>query len=71
MEGGSWRTPGDDFVECSDSGVQRMADAVPKDVGRIGRLMRHSRFTTTAEIYEQDLPESQIRAVEKLSTLVQ
>ena len=33
-------------------------------------LMRHSRFTTTAEIYEQDLPESQIRAVEKLSTLV-
>jgi integrase len=33
-------------------------------------LMRHSRFTTTAEIYEQDLPESQLRAVEKLSALV-
>jgi hypothetical protein len=32
--------------------------------------MRHSRFTTTAEIYEQDLPGSQMRAVEKLSTLV-
>jgi hypothetical protein len=31
--------------------------------------MRHSRFTTTAEIYEQDLPESQLRAVEKLSAL--
>ena len=27
--------------------------------------MRHSRFTTTAEIYEQDLPESQLRAVEQ------
>ena len=34
-------------------------------------LMRHSRFTTTAEVYEQDLPESQLRAVEKLSALVQ
>lgn len=33
-------------------------------------LMRHSRFTTTAEVYEQDLPESQLRAVEKLGTLV-
>jgi len=33
-------------------------------------LMRHSRFTTTAEIYEQDLPESQIKAVEKLGSLV-
>ena len=33
-------------------------------------LMRHSRFTTTAEVYEQDLPESQLEAVEKLGTLV-
>ena len=33
-------------------------------------LMRHARFTTTAEVYEQDLPESQFRAVEKLSALV-
>ena len=33
-------------------------------------LMRHSRFTTTAEVYEQDLPESQRRAVEKLAALV-
>jgi integrase len=32
-------------------------------------LMRHSRFTTTAEIYEQDLPESQVNAVEKLGSL--
>jgi hypothetical protein len=35
-----------------------------------GTLMRHSRFMTTTEIYEQDLPESQLRAVEKLSALV-
>ncbi len=27
----------------------------------------HSRFMTTAEVYEQDLPESQLRAVEKLA----
>ena len=33
-------------------------------------LMRHSRFTTTAEVYEQDLPESQLQAVEKLGSLV-
>jgi len=33
-------------------------------------LMRHSRFTTTAEVYEQDLPESQLRAVDKLRALV-
>ena len=33
-------------------------------------LMQHSRFTTTVEVYEQDLPGSQLRAVEKLGTLV-
>lgn len=33
-------------------------------------LIRHSRFTTTAEVYEQDLPESQLEAVEKLGKLV-
>ncbi len=33
-------------------------------------LMRHSRFSTTAEIYEQDLPEAQFEAVEKLGGLV-
>ena len=46
----------------------RMVGTNPRDRQS---LMRHSRFTTTAEIYEQDLPESQLRAVEKLSTLVQ
>ena len=28
------------------------------------------QVTTTAEVYEQDLPESQFKAVEKLNTLV-
>jgi integrase len=46
----------------------RMVGTDPRDRQS---LMRNSRFTTTAEIYEQDLPESQLRAVEKLSTLVQ
>jgi len=45
----------------------RMVGADPRDRQS---LMRHSRFTTTAEIYAQDLPESQMRAVEKLSGLV-
>ena len=45
----------------------RMVGTDPRDRQS---LMRHSRFTTTAEIYEQDLPESQIRAVEKLTALV-
>ena len=45
----------------------RMVGTDPRDRQS---LMRHSRFTTTAEIYEQDLPESQLRAVEKLSSLV-
>jgi integrase len=31
--------------------------------------MRHSRATTTLEIYQQFVPESQRRAVDKLSTL--
>jgi len=45
----------------------RMVGTDPRDRQS---LMRHSRFATTAVIYEQDLPESQIRAVEKLSALV-
>jgi hypothetical protein len=32
-------------------------------------LMRHSRISTTMDIYVQDVPESQMRAVERLSTL--
>lgn len=45
----------------------RMVGTDPRDRQS---LMRHSRFTTTAEIYEQDLPESQLRAVEKLTELL-
>ena len=45
----------------------RMVGTDPRDRQS---LMRHSRFTTTAEIYEQDLPESQVNAVEKLGSLV-
>jgi len=45
----------------------RMVGTDPRDRQS---LMRHSRFTTTAEVYEQDLPESQLKAVEKLGTLV-
>jgi len=45
----------------------RMVGTDPRDRQS---LMRHSRFTTTAEVYEQDLPESQLRAVDKLSNLV-
>jgi len=45
----------------------RMVGTDPRDRQS---LMRHSRFTTTAEVYEQDLPESQLRAVEKLGSLV-
>lgn len=45
----------------------RMVGTDPRDRQS---LMRHSRFTTTAEIYEQDLPESQVNAVEKLGNLL-
>jgi hypothetical protein len=45
----------------------RMVGTDPRDRQS---LMRHSRFTTTAEIYEQDLPESQVNAVEKLGSLL-
>ena len=45
----------------------RMVGTDPRDRQS---LMRHSRFTTTADVYEQDLPESQRRAVEKLGALV-
>jgi len=31
--------------------------------------MRHSRISTTKDIYTQFVPESQVRVVEKLSTL--
>jgi integrase len=45
----------------------KMAGADPKDAQA---QMRHSRVTTTLEIYQQFIPESQRRAVNKLSELV-
>ena len=45
----------------------RMVGTDPRDRPS---LMRHSRFATTAEIYQQDLPESLRRAVDKLGNLV-
>jgi integrase len=44
----------------------KLAGADPKDAQA---LMRHSRVTTTLEIYQQFIPESQRRAVEQLSVL--
>jgi len=44
----------------------KMAGADPKDAQ--GQL-RHSRISTTMDIYTQFVPESQVRVVEKLSTL--
>jgi len=44
----------------------KLAGADPKDAQA---LMRHSRVTTTLEVYQQFVPESQRRAVDKLSTL--
>jgi site-specific recombinase XerD len=41
------------------------------DVKDTQALMRHSRVSTTMDIYVQDVPESQRRAVDKLSKLVQ
>jgi len=46
----------------------KMAGADVKDAQG---QMRHSRASTTLDIYQQVVPESQQRAVEKLNTLVQ
>lgn len=45
----------------------KLAGADPKDAQA---QMRHSRVTTTLEIYQQFIPESQRRVVNKLSELV-
>jgi integrase len=46
----------------------KMAGVDPKDTQA---LMRHSRISTTMDIYVQHVPESQRAAVKKLSSLVQ
>jgi hypothetical protein len=40
------------------------------DVKDAQALMRHSKASTTLDIYQQFVPESQRKAVEKLSGLV-
>jgi len=45
----------------------KMAGADVKDAQA---QMRHSRVTTTLEIYQQFIPESQRRAVDRLGELV-
>ena len=42
---------------------------VGADVKDAQGQMRHSRASTTLDIYQQFVPESQVRVVEKLSTL--
>jgi hypothetical protein len=46
----------------------KIADADVKDPQA---QMRHSRATTTLDIYQQFVPESQRKVVERLSTLSQ
>ncbi len=45
----------------------KIAGADPKDTQA---LMRHSRISTTMDIYVQDVPESQRKAVDRLSKMV-
>jgi integrase len=45
----------------------KITGADPKDAQG---LMRHSRISTTMDIYVQDVPESQRRAVDRLSKMV-
>ena len=57
----NWRT-----LRTSHDVWLKLAGAVPKDAQG---QMRHSRISTTMDIYMQFVPESQARVVEKLSTL--
>jgi hypothetical protein len=44
----------------------KLAGADPKDAQS---LMRHSRVSTTLDIYQQFVPESERRVVDRLSSL--
>jgi len=57
----NWRT-----LRTSHAVWLKLAGADPKDAQG---QMRHSRISTTMDIYTQFVPESQARVVEKLSTL--
>jgi len=58
----NWRT-----LRTSHAVWPKLAGADPKDAQG---QMRHSRISTTMDIYTQFVPESQVRVVEKLSKLV-
>ena len=53
--------------------LRNVAQEGSADMKDIQGQMRHSRMSTTADIYVQDIPESRRRAVEKLPlpTIVQ
>lgn len=63
MDWVNWRT-----LRTSHAVWLKLAGADPKDAQG---QMRHSRISTTMDIYTQFVPESQVREVEKLSKLVQ
>jgi len=58
----NWRSP-----RTSHATWLKMAGAGVKDTQA---QMRHSRSSTTLDIYQQFVPESQQRAVDRLSRLV-
>ena len=60
------RVFGRDSLRTSHATWLKMAGADVKDAQA---QMRHSRSSTTLDIYQQFVPESQQRAVEKLSSL--
>jgi integrase len=62
MDWVNWRT-----LRTSHAVWLKLAGADPKDAQG---QMRHSRISTTMDIYTQFVPESQVRVVEKLSKLV-
>lgn len=63
MEWVNWRT-----LRTSHAVWLKLVGPDPKDAEG---QMRHSRISTTMDIYTQFVSESQVRVVEKLSKLVQ
>jgi integrase len=59
----NWRS-----LRTSHATWLKMAGADVKDAQA---QMRHSRASTTLDIYQQFVPESQVRVVERLTNLVQ
>jgi len=57
--------------KLGESGHATWLKIAGADVKDAQAQMRHSRGSTTLDIYQQFVPESQRRAVEKLSSLSQ